>query len=81
MRKQVAELVVELLHDSKLTVSQVDTWLKNSNLVPQAIIDRCTNNNYGNTTAEKEKRKEIRQKIRKEIPPEIQFLIENTPKF
>lgn len=81
MRIQVAELIVELLPDYKLTARQVDKWLKDSNEVPPEIINRCAKNNYGITTAEKEKREEIKQKIRKEIPPEIQFLIKNAPKF
>ena len=81
MRKQVARLVVELLPDFDLTENQVDDWLKNSDLVPQAIIDRCAQHDYGNTKPEKIKREVIEHKIRSKIAPEIQSLIENTPKF
>lgn len=81
MRTQVARLIVELLPDFNLTENQVNDWLKHSVLVPQAIIDRCTQNDYGNSKPEKVQREVIESKIRKKLAPEIQYLIENTPKF
>ena len=63
MRKQVAELIVELLPSLELRVPQVDTWLKNSDLVPKAIIDRCAQNDYGNTKSEAIERENIKNKI------------------
>ena len=81
MRKQVARLVVELLPNFDLRENQVDDWLKQSNLVPTAITDRCAQHDYGNTKPEKEQREVIMQKIRDKVSPEIQSLIENAPKF
>ena len=81
MRKQVARLVVELLPNFELRENQVDDWLKQSNLVPTAITDRCVQHDYGNTKPEKEQREVIVQKIRDKVSPEIQSLIENAPKF
>ena len=62
MRTQVARLIVELLPDFNLRESQVDEWLKNSELVPSAITDRCAQQDYGNTTPEKEQREVIKNK-------------------
>lgn len=81
MRKQVARLIVELLPNFDLKENQVDDWLKNSDLVPQAIIDRCAQHDYGNTKPEKVQREMLEHKIRSKVAPEIQLLIENTPKF
>lgn len=81
MRKQVARLVVELLPKFDLTENQVDDWLKQSDLVPQAIIDRCAQHDYGNTKPEKIQREVVEDKIRSKVSPEIQSLIENAPKF
>lgn len=74
-------LVVELLPNFELRENQVDDWLKQSNLVPTAITDRCVQHDYGNTKPEKEQREVIVQKIRDKVSPEIQSLIENAPKF
>ena len=81
MRKQVARLIVELLPNFDLRENQVDDWLKQSNLVPIAITDRCAQHDYGNTKPEKQQREVIVQKIRDKVSPEIQSLIENAPKF
>lgn len=81
MRTQVARLIVELLPDFNLRESQVDEWLKNSELVPSAITDRCAQQDYGNTTPEKEQREVIKNKIRSEIAFKIPFFTENIPKF
>ena len=81
MRKQVARLVVELLPDLKLRESQVDEWLKQSSLVPPEITERYAQQDYGNTTSEKEQRKVIMNKIRSEITFKTPFFTENTPEF
>lgn len=81
MRKQVARLVVELLPNFNLRESQVDGWLKNSELVPTAITDRCAQQDYGRTTPEKEQREVIKNKIRSEIAFKIPSFTESTPKF
>lgn len=70
MRKQVAELVVELLPSLELRVPQVDKWLKDSYPVPQAIIDRCTRNDYGNKKHETIEREKIKHKIYVELSHE-----------
>lgn len=70
MRKQVAELVVELLPSLELRVPQVDKWLKDSFPVPQAIIDRCARNDYGNKKHETIEREKIKNKIYVELSSE-----------
>jgi len=70
MRKQVAELVVELLPSLELRVPQVDKWLKDSYPVPQAIIDRCARNDYGNKKHETIEREKIKNKIYVELSNE-----------
>ena len=70
MRKQVAELVVELLPSLELRVPQVDKWLKDFYPVPQAIIDRCAQNDYGNKKHETIEREKIKNKIYVELSNE-----------
>ena len=75
MRRQTARLIVELLSDFKLTINQVDDWLKQSKLVPQAITDRCAKHDYGNTKPEKKEREALEQRIRQNIVPDLQILL------
>lgn len=70
MRKQVAELIVKLLPSLELRVPQVDKWLKDSYPVPQAIIDRCAQNDYGNKKHETIEREKIQNKIYVELSNE-----------
>ncbi|WP_296244752.1 MULTISPECIES: hypothetical protein [unclassified Psychrobacter] len=69
LRKQVAGLVVELLPDLNLTVNQVDNWLKKSDKVPPAILERYKNTDYGNSTPENKLRKQLLLRIRSELSP------------
>lgn len=63
MRKQVAQIIVNLLPSLRLRVPQVDKWIKESNLIPQAITDRCNRNDYGNKKHEVIERENIKKKI------------------
>lgn len=69
LRKQVANLIVKLLPDEKLTTTQVDNWLKESDIVPKAILDIYKKNLAGqyNSQEIKDKRKELEKKILKEL--------------
>ena len=81
MRRQTAKLIVELLSDFSLTINQVDEWLKQSELVPRAIIDRCARHDYGNTKPEKIEREALEQKIRQNIAPDLQILLASSNQF
>ncbi|KAA0914297.1 hypothetical protein [Psychrobacter sp. ANT_WB68] len=67
MRKQVAKLIVDLLPHLELRMDQVNKWLKDSYPVPQAIIDRCARNDYGNKKHETIEREKIKNKIYVEL--------------
>lgn len=69
LRKQVAGLIVEFLPDLNLTVNQVDNWLKKSDKVPPAILERYKNIDYGNSTPENKLRKQLLLRIRSELSP------------
>lgn len=63
LRKHVSELIIEIMHKQKLSLTQVDNWLKKSEVVPQAIIERYKNNDYGNTKSVKQQREILRAEI------------------
>lgn len=63
LRKHVAELVIQIMHKQKLTLTQVDSWLKKSEVVPQAIMERYKNNDYGNTKSVKQQRETLKAEI------------------
>ena len=63
LRKHVAELITQIMHDDKLSLTQVDNWLKQSEVVPQAIIERYKNNDYGNTKSVKKQREILKAEI------------------
>ncbi|MBZ1393544.1 hypothetical protein [Psychrobacter pacificensis] len=63
LRKHVAELITQIMHDDKLSLTQVDNWLKQSEVVPQAIIERYKNNDYGNTKSVKRQREILKAEI------------------
>lgn len=63
LRKHVAELITQIMHDDKLSLTQVDNWLKQSEIVPQAIIERYKNNDYGNTKSVKKQREILKAEI------------------
>lgn len=63
LRKHVAELITQIMHDDKLSLTQVDNWLKQSEIVPQAIIERYKNNDYGNTKSVKQQREILKAEI------------------
>lgn len=63
LRKHVAELVIRIMHKQKLTLTQVDNWLKKSEVVPQAIMERYQNNDYGNTKSIKQQRETLKAEI------------------
>jgi len=63
LRKHVAELIIQIMHDYKLSLTQVDNWLKQSEVVPQAIIERYKNNDYGNTKSVKKQREILKAEI------------------
>ena len=69
LRIQVAGLIVEFLPDLNLTVNQVDNWLKKSDKVPPAILERYKNINYGNSTHENTLRKQLLSRIRSKLSP------------
>lgn len=63
LRKHVAELIIQIMHKDKLSFTQVDNWLKKSDVVPQAIIERYKNNDYGNTKSVKQQREILKAEI------------------
>lgn len=63
LRKHVAELIIAIMHKQKLSLAQVDNWLKKSEVVPQAIIERYKNNDYGNKKSVKQQREILRAEI------------------
>lgn len=63
LRKHVSELIIKIMHNKKLSLTQVDNWLKKSKVVPQAIIERYKNNDYGNTKSVKHQREMLRAEI------------------
>ena len=63
LRKHVAELIIAIMYKQKLSLAQVDNWLKKSEVVPQAIIERYKNNDYGNKKSVKQRREILRAEI------------------
>lgn len=63
LRKHVAELIIQIMNKQKLSLTQVDNWLKKSKVVPQAIIERYKNNDYGNTKSVKHQREILKAEI------------------
>lgn len=67
LRKQVAKIITELLPQHDLSITQVDNWLKQSDLVPNEILERYKNNDYCNTKSEKRERELLKSKIFSEL--------------
>lgn len=73
LRRNVANLIVELLPNEKLSVDQVSKWLKEMDIVPLEIQKRVQNNDYGNDKSTKIARENLILEI---IQIETQYFIE-----
>lgn len=59
LRKHVAEIITSLLPQHELSITQVDTWLKQSDIVPPEILERYKNHDYGNSAPIVRERKKL----------------------
>lgn len=64
LRKNVAELVVDLLAHKGLSSSQVSNWFKQEDIVPDEIKKRTQNRDYGNDKPTVIARKKLMNEIR-----------------
>lgn len=69
LRKHVAEIITSLLPQHELSITQVDTWLKQSDIVPPEILERYKNNDYGNSKPIVKNREKLIAEIMLELTP------------
>lgn len=69
LRKHVAKIITKLLPQHNLTITQVDNWLKQSDNVPNEILERYKNNDYGNSKPIVEDRDRLTAEILLELTP------------
>ncbi len=69
LRKHVADIITKLLPQHNLRITQVDNWLKQSDIVPNEILERYKNNDYGNSKPIVEARERLKAEILLKLTP------------
>lgn len=69
LRKHVSEIITKLLPQHDLSTTQVDNWLKQSNIVPPEILERYKNHDYGNSAPIVRERKKLIAEILLSLTP------------
>lgn len=69
LRKHVAKIVTDLLPQYELSISQVDNWLKQSEIVPVEILDRYKRHDYGNSKSEVNERAKLTAELMLRLSP------------
>lgn len=69
LRKHVAKIITNLLPHHDLSVTQVDSWLKQSDVVPPEILERYKNHDYGNSKHIVRNREKLIAEIMLELTP------------